>query len=447
MKKTPQLAPSFFGLDPSVEQVHVLLIVENQESQLLTQKLLESKGWTVAIRQSFQQALRYVVENNPQYVLFSFNHPDPQVKESPKVIERNFNVQCVAFCERKTKNASKILMQSGLKHMLFPPVTGEAIFDKVSRMVRDQNKDKIKKDRSYAAVSPDKAQPLFEVEDPKQQGRAKISLFEDVGQRISPAKMLIGTVSQSVASQAPSNPILDSPVRSSEAKGAKPLSNSPGSWFQEIVEPSFSSTSQSFNEKNGGDKFEKTEGWNYSVLPVKGDKFIGFLLLRSPFKNENLQAVLNQMATEMRRLSSNLGHKILVGEAVPVGISEKEISQIAIDNAWMKKDNLLAEPVSLFAIESQVIEPRVNPSQDNTIYTINWQDIEASSVLTFNLYIYLPKNNKYYLFARKGRPIASKRMKRLENMEHQLFIEQNEILDFKGYFIRNILNGRFTIIV
>jgi DNA-binding NtrC family response regulator len=146
-------------VEPLEINAHILVIAQDTATYNSYAEELRARDWKVGVVGSFKEALAYIATDCPQVVLISYNHDDVELKNSPKILERRFGLQCLAFCERRAKNTAKLLLQSGLKNMLFPPITVDAIFDKVSRMLRDKAPRKKREEKNKAPVI---NRPLFE---------------------------------------------------------------------------------------------------------------------------------------------------------------------------------------------------------------------------------------------------------------------------------------------
>ncbi|OQW50877.1 MAG: hypothetical protein A4S09_11160 [Proteobacteria bacterium SG_bin7] len=374
---------------------------------------LKARDWKVGVVGSFNEALTYIATDCPQIVLISYNHDDANLKNSPKILERRFNVQCVAFCERRAKNTAKLLLQSGLKNLLFPPITADAIFDKCSRMLRDRTKLKTRK--AQATDSTGLNRPLFE-SDTAGKAANSAALFAAP----PPVQHNYHDLSREEKSSLTSEGVIS---------GSK-------NWYETIVLPSIEAVK---TENVFGTDEDRWVDLQVVGLPVRSDKFNGILWTGASIRIDFISDFTEKLATELRRRASIQGMKFSCGEKIEFHLrrDEKFLFLSKTENKKRWESGTFEWQSGLIAAD--VMEPKTQDSKDQKIVTIESRDINLKSVLGFNLYIHLPKNKKFYLFVRNGRFLTEKRVSRLNQTEHELFIKREELAAFRAYVFKNRL--------
>ncbi len=392
--------------------IHILIIAQDIATYRAFAQEISERGWQVGVVGSFGEALTYLATDCPRVVMISYNHEDINLKNSPKILERRFGVQCVAFCERRAKNTAKLLLQSGLKNLLFPPITADAIFDKVSRMLRDKD-DRPKSRKQNKNDSTGLNRPLFEDDSagPKAKSGA---LFE-----VPPPQINIHDLNQE-------------PPLSMVGE----LSGDKKTWYEAVVVPSLEKVSESFVVDPAVDL---TLDNCFAGLPIRCDKFNGILWLLAPVRPESIGSFLDKLASELKRRMSTLGQKFSCG--APIKFFLRKDERFLLLSKTQNKLNWELSNIEWQSglVPSDIMEPKTQSSKDQKIITIETCDIDLQTDVTFNLYIHLPKNKKFYLFVRKGRTITEKRLERLNATEHELFIQRQDLEMFRSYVFKNRL--------
>ncbi len=393
---------------------HILIIAQDLGAYGTFAEELKAHDWKVGVVGSFADALTYIATDCPQIVLISYNHDDINMKNSPKILERRFNVQCVAFCERRAKNTAKLLLQSGLKNLLFPPITADAIFDKCSRMLRDKTKPKTRK--AQATDSTGLNRPLFESDTATGRSANSAALFaapppvqhnyHDLSREEKPSLTGDGVISTKK------------------------------NWYEIFVLPSIEAVKA---ENKFGTEEDKWIDMQVVGLPIRCDKFNGILWVGANIRIDFVNQFAEKLSAELRRRISTQGMKFSCGENIEFRLRRDEkflfLSKTENKERW---DTGFFEWQSGMIV-SDIMEPKTQNSKDQKIITIEARDINLKFTLNFNLYIHLPKNKKFYLFVRSGRALTEKRIARLNQTEHELFIKREELGAFRSYVFKTRL--------
>lgn len=120
-----------------------LFILKSEKTSLAqAETFLRNRQWKVASSVNLREALAYIIQNQPQFVMITADHPNKKVRILPKMLLQAFQVRIIGFAEKGTGASTKALQDMGLEYNLYPPVSGPAI----ERMVL-----KIRKDEETAA--------------------------------------------------------------------------------------------------------------------------------------------------------------------------------------------------------------------------------------------------------------------------------------------------------
>lgn len=393
---------------------HILIIAQDTGVYQGYADELKGHDWKVGVVASFNEALTYIASDCPQIVLISYNHDDADLKNSPKILERRFGVQCVAFCERRAKNTAKVLMQSGLKNLLFPPITADAILDKCSRMLRDKTKPKARK--AKATDSTGLNRPLFASDTATGRSANSEGLFAAP----PPVQHNYHDLSRE-----------EKPSLTGEAGTSKKKN-----WYEVIIEPSLAAVKA---ENVFGTNDDKWLDVQFVGLPIRCDKFNGILWVGANIRMDFVNQFVSKLTVELKKRAGVQGMKFSCGESLEFNFRREEKFLFLSKTEKKERWNVGSVEWQSGLIVSDIMEPKTQNSKDQKIITIETKDINLKSSLNFNLYIHLPKNKKFYLFVRKGRAVTEKRIERLNQTEHELFIQRAELGAFRAYVFKNRL--------
>jgi hypothetical protein len=118
----------------------VMIIKVNKTSLVSAEQFLRNREWSVFSTTSLKDALTYVVQNKPQFVMVCVDHPNKKVRTLPKLLSQAFPVCVIAFAEQSTSQSYRLLLDSQTEYRINPPVTGPAIERAVNKYIRDQEK-------------------------------------------------------------------------------------------------------------------------------------------------------------------------------------------------------------------------------------------------------------------------------------------------------------------
>jgi hypothetical protein len=99
---------------------------------------LRNRNWIVGSSINLREALAYIIQKKPQYILISSDHPNKKVRAMPKMLMQAFSVRVIGFAEKGTSNSTKNLLEMALEYNLYPPVSGPAIERMILKIRKDE---------------------------------------------------------------------------------------------------------------------------------------------------------------------------------------------------------------------------------------------------------------------------------------------------------------------
>lgn len=116
----------------------ILIIKANTQSLLAAEGFLRNRDWKIKATANLKEALIYLVQEQPAFVMISVDHPNKKVQKLPKVLAAAFPVCVIAFAEESATASYKALGNAPTEYQIYPPITGPAIERIVNKYYKDQ---------------------------------------------------------------------------------------------------------------------------------------------------------------------------------------------------------------------------------------------------------------------------------------------------------------------
>lgn len=116
-----------------------MLIVKSSSGAMKgVEQFLKNRDWFLSSTDQMKEAVLFLAQNKPSFVLISIDHPNPKIKKLPRVIAQAFPCCVMVYAEKATTASFKLLLDSGVEYKINPPITGPAIERAVNKYIRDQ---------------------------------------------------------------------------------------------------------------------------------------------------------------------------------------------------------------------------------------------------------------------------------------------------------------------
>ncbi len=123
----------------SQDQIKKILIISSGRGNLEPiEVFLRNRDWTVKVTSNLKEALIFLVQEQPPFVMVSVDHPNKKVRNFPKILTQAFPVCVIAFTEDSSASGFAVLSNSATEYLIYPPVTGPAVLRTVSKYHKDQ---------------------------------------------------------------------------------------------------------------------------------------------------------------------------------------------------------------------------------------------------------------------------------------------------------------------
>lgn len=177
------------------------------------------------------------------------------------------------------------------------------------------------------------------------------------------------------------------------------------------------------------------------VFTVKSSRFKGFLVVSSGDNDDFDPEVLGKLKEKLPAYMSEQGETLSNLE-----ITECKLSGVKFLD-WSSEDAEFSAVVghknhqwaiSYFPDENAL--PEVTAGSDTEMVSVDMLDVLPEAPLPFDIYIYLPVNNKHFLYVKRGKKLGKAQRDRLKGQSvSHFFIKNESIQDFKKFCIENKL--------
>ncbi|MDG0817488.1 hypothetical protein [Bdellovibrio svalbardensis] len=125
-------------MSEDVRKKSLLIIKANPAGLTSVENFLRNREWKIKSTSNLKEAMIFLVQEQPQFVMVSTNHPNKKVRNLPKILSQAFPVCVIAFAEESNALSLKNLSAAATEYLLYPPVTGPAVERTVNKYYKDQ---------------------------------------------------------------------------------------------------------------------------------------------------------------------------------------------------------------------------------------------------------------------------------------------------------------------
>ncbi|WP_413582151.1 hypothetical protein [Bdellovibrio sp. HCB288] len=126
-------------MEQQVEKRKLLIIKSHPQSLAPVEGFLKNRDWEIKSTHNLKEAMVFLVQNQPQFVMVSVDHPNKKVRNLPRVLSQAFPVCVIAFAEHSTANSVKVLNDCNSGYAIYHPITGPAVERMVNKYYKDQS--------------------------------------------------------------------------------------------------------------------------------------------------------------------------------------------------------------------------------------------------------------------------------------------------------------------
>lgn len=217
----------------------------------------------------------------------------------------------------------------------------------------------------------------------------------------------------------------------------KVKSNGPASLLAEKVLEAIKNSTKPSNKIEH--KIEELK--EVKALTVHSSRFNGYLLLASAKGIHANEETFKSIKEHLMVLLDKVGEKLLNLEELDLDLHGLKLDVWAQEHAeFVISSSHEGQEILCAFISTVGTLPKVKENADPKMITIGVDDLHADTKSKFNLYLHLPKNNKYIRYLRPGDTIINQHVEKFEKHNlNDLHIKKEELKSFKEYFAANKL--------
>lgn len=441
-------------MEENSHQRSSLLIVKSHAQGLgAAETFLKNRGWDIKATENLKDALDFLVQHQPQFVMISIDHPNRKVRHLPKVLAEAFPVCVIAFSETASAANIKILTDTSAEYAIFPPVTGPAIERTVAKYHKDmQVKDPsaMNKDSTWGLETDGKK--IFSIK-----GSSSMEAAQELLNKFLTEDQ---DTSNPVANNDEPKPLQYSSYQNKNASsGWAPLPNKenphhqpglevfdqdeacgPDSLISQGAQEALEKACVNFQEVVH--KFDKTT--QIACVLIESSRFSGYLIAAMAKNNPMDLELMERVRSRLFHFLNQNGEVVEDKKSISVKITEVPFEEWALSHAdFLQKSVHHGEEVAMAFFPRKDLKIQFSEFEDMDMAALNINELSADEPLDFNLYIHLPRNDKYLLYTPYGGTFFANQKERLTNLGiSHLHILRLEMQSLDTYRAQKFLNSK-----
>ena len=535
-------------MEQEPQQKKSLLIIKSHAQGLAAaENFLKNREWEVKSTANLKEALIFLVQNQPQFVMISIDHPNRKVRNLPKVLTQAFPVCVIAFSETASAANMKMLSETSAEYAIFPPITGPSIERTVNKYYKDQQANALNGGQSHrtweegnaelrnsmiairggANGTAESAQNLLAQLLTGDSGEATATGFPQNSSEITDNAIagtsshftahgnnpdgvagimsgsngkdgvghggsgtnkdngndFAGTMGSKKSQPDSAGSTLDAShyysSLNTEEQNPKPIDyvprapkkDGPG-WAPADV---IAKTKERPGPETPDDNIRRTEketlisqgakealekscinfhdtvttiekATNIACILVESPRFSGYLIAAMAKDKHIDLAFVEKIRSRLFRFLKDKGEDLQESESMKMKIREVPFEDWALAHAeFLRKSVHNGEEIAMAFFPRTDLRAKLIDCGDAEMAAVSINELTADVPVEFNVYIYLPRNNKYLLYTPCGGTFFSNQKNRLvsQGVEH-LHILRMELEGFDKYRAQNFLNDKIA---
>lgn len=429
----------------SSEMISVLIIKSSVQAMGSAEAYLKNRQWEVGTAMAMKEALTYIIQKKPQIVLIDVDHPNKKMKMLPSILAQAFPVKIIVYAEFDSPSAREILREMNQIYSLFPPVSGPAI----ERMILKIRKEKGDGDKQTMRIKGDAVKSaraaLIELANSQETGGPGNPKIVQEGQ--GPGKKF------SLVQEGPGSGVFNTGIpQPAQAelslnrgafyvRGEKKDSHHRESIVVRGAVEALDSTTVSGAESANG-KIEKAS--NVACITVESPRFSGYLVTAMGKNRKIDQAFIETLKHRLFLFLKSNGETPSEEDALGIKINEVEFEDWALEQAeFLRKSIHHGDEVAMAFFPFTEVAVKFENSVDEKMMKISLNEFQDDVTVDFDLFIYLPVNNKYLLYTPQGETFKKEQKGRLaEKGVTHMHLKKENLTEVKKYRAQNYLNGK-----
>ncbi len=472
-------------MNPERNKKKLLIIKATATGLTGVETFLKNREWELKSTNNLKEALIFLVQQQPEFVMICVDHHNKKVRNLPRVLAQAFPICVIVYSEDNSAAAHQLLAKCSTKYMLYPPVTGPAVERTVNRYYKDLQNDgfsstkqafdyqknnpdsviAIRGDSASSEMSTENLLASLMAEDDSsivQTGVKANAMSSQDGHgagRANSAHQEGDEVHTMLSDQDPRNsPGKQGPLWGAIEQHAHKLRTSKTA--ADIHNDPRSNKSNSLIFKGTNDAIEKSRihhdvtssaeipqtSMNSACITVESNRFAGYLLAVAANDIALDEAFIAQIRTRLFSFLRANGETVEDRELMNLKLKPVPFEDWALRQAeFLRKSTHKGQDIAMAFFPRPEMQTGFLESTDQHMFLVAVNELQADVIVEFNLYMYLPKNNKYVLYTPKGGVFYGKQKDRLTAQGiSQMHILRSDAPHFEKYRTQNYLNSKIS---
>lgn len=413
--------------DESVKETPktILILKSNSLTLQTAEQFLVARGWAVMSTTSLTDSVQLLFENKIDYFILCANHPQKKVKQFPQLFKQFTELQFITYTDMANPSNMAALQEIGIPYQVLPPVSGPAIERVIFRIEKEEKKLKLNEKKNLRNESKNSF-------DRKKAQEHISNFFANDEESSSTPKATSSPTSTEVSSSnvesfpdyenrmkrqmnnTPPKKDKDYPfLTDNDAVKKVPDPQKPPPEFQKKIESIIDSSVKTSDASASIERVERAQ--NCICFKIDASTFRGFLVAamgKDRRLDEELLVAINQKLVEVLQQEGGV-----VDDSKPMDVKIRSVNfeEWAIEKAeFLKKSIHGGNEVAMAFFPVHKTSPTFGDSVADDMLSIDIDDLASDFPVSFDIYVYLPANNKYILYTPKNSMFLSSQKGRLK---------------------------------
>lgn len=187
---------------------------------------------------------------------------------------------------------------------------------------------------------------------------------------------------------------------------------------------------------------EKTS--NCACLIIESERFSGYLVAALGKDRKFDESFMDQIKKKLFSFLKSHGEPIRDENSMDLKLEEVAFEDWAIEQAdFLRKSIHDGDEIAMAFFPTKETSVRLEDSASEKMLMVNIDELKDDTIVEFDLYIYMPENNKYILYTPQGRTLYGKQRGRLvEKGVSHMHLRKESAHNVKKYRAQNYLNEK-----
>jgi hypothetical protein len=396
----------------------MLILKSNPASLAVVEVFLRNRGWKLHSTSDLKEALAHLLKHKPTYVLLSVDHSNKNVLQLSKLLGPDYPGIVMPFAESQSSVSFNMLNSIESDYRIYPPATGPAIERCVHRYLKDleDHPEKVGPVRTMSAEESSlyaiKGSGLNHSGAQVEKGRSQWGpVISSESRNARGAATSISSEDHEGSKQAGS-PLERGHSRNSQSSKRRDTSQTSESLMARAASKSLEETSHS---GDGQVRERINQHTNAACIVIESQRFSGYLVAvmgKDKVVNEDF---ITSVKEKLFKFLVDQGEDISHDEALSLKIKQVEFEPWAIEYAdFLRKSVHKGDEVAMAFFPRKPLKATLEVSAHEDMVKIGLEDLHGDRVVDFDLFMFLPTNNKYLLYTPKGGVFYDRQLERLK---------------------------------